>query len=1223
MAEKHLGDGAWKSLAGKNKLKDLGLGAALAAYAKLGTAGDPAERLDALDQITTLAVRLGKAKDVSGNEAIADFLDEMQRAAAKERAAVQAFAKRQSKEADDAVAPQDEDPDDDETGDLAARLTKGLQRVRTGQGKVSLAFLACVANPTYGLLVAKRVTPKDKQLLTEATGGRKFVTGTCTFETGKLTFVMETVKAGLAKQIQKTIKAATAKNLPVRIRDVEGTASIDDETDVETPDDAAETPPVPQTAGGRPVAALKARLDEIVAGIKTASAAKNPKLAEALRAATVAATEASALLKRNDAAGAERALARAGELLEKAKSEALAPSNDAPPQRPDAEGGKKYEGAKAKATEELGKIEKAVADLTALKHADAAKYADALKRLRAKFDEAETLSTTDETAAKAKMQAVITSSITNRVASEALVAKTKGSDSTAAAGANANLKRWGEDKLAALKLKATAIGAEIAAIEPKIARIKELIARRLYKAADNLSGEVFWDCDAASKIADAHAAYAAARVAADQALAALRTKPRKELVEKETGEVDKKLAAAAALADLGKREFDAALAALKEAAAATQAAANVLTRTTSFEVARDALIQKVTALEGRPQAATIKTRTDAVRALVAQAQTLADARDFDGADGLLAKGGATVDAETKVEASQAKVVGERDAAQTSIDAVGTDSAKALKAVRALLAPLQSHVMTKVVRDEILTVEKNVKGAEAALKAKDPDEAKRLLAAAADGCVAANAKLRRMVDFDSTLKQASSRVTKLESTKDKEAMAKGKEIRASKIAPAEKAAADGNVDAAYALLAAVDGEAAAAEKTAAAHARYVKANDALTPRVKALSAHKQTKAAKTELDAAKAKIVAAAAKAETGDFAGAADLADEAAELLDQGVALADLAAGKAPTGDAIRKIGKGKDGAQALDKVVAAMGDKPNGRLMVAAIEARFDKKFTSKEVVGGTKGAQQEGEELKRIYSLMQKVPDTHTKDNPKLKKIENTTGPAGSSFYRGSEGLVAIAAGRPGKHLTVLGKPDEVPDAEEDCKPLPDDPTSPLKYFDWTTLHEVGHAVDDKAGFMTKNGSAAAYGGWTDHGSNFMPAVEAAFKRFEYDKDYIQDVVGGAAPPPAPPPTGSDAVDPVVWEKRRTDFEEWYANVRCSTDNGPIVVGDGAAAKAAAIDGRVVQESYPGKWTSYDVASRTKGLTGYQFRAPAEFFAELYAGYHTGKLKPAHPAVPWLSTL
>ena len=48
-----------------------------------------------------------------------------------------------------------------------------------------------------------------------------------------------------------------------------------------------------------------------------------------------------------------------------------------------------------------------------------------------------------------------------------------------------------------------------------------------------------------------------------------------------------------------------------------------------------------------------------------------------------------------------------------------------------------------------------------------------------------------------------------------------------------------------------------------------------------------------------------------------------------------------------------------------------------------------------------------------------------------------------------------------------------------------------------------------------------------------------------------------------------------------------------------------------------------SYRLDARDQGLTGYQFHSPGEWFAELYAGYRTGKLGPRHPALAFLRKL
>ena len=49
----------------------------------------------------------------------------------------------------------------------------------------------------------------------------------------------------------------------------------------------------------------------------------------------------------------------------------------------------------------------------------------------------------------------------------------------------------------------------------------------------------------------------------------------------------------------------------------------------------------------------------------------------------------------------------------------------------------------------------------------------------------------------------------------------------------------------------------------------------------------------------------------------------------------------------------------------------------------------------------------------------------------------------------------------------------------------------------------------------------------------------------------------------------------------------------------------------------------SALDDLQSAKGIRGYQFRAPAEWFAELYAAFHMGKLKPSHPSAGWLQKL
>lgn len=57
-------------------------------------------------------------------------------------------------------------------------------------------------------------------------------------------------------------------------------------------------------------------------------------------------------------------------------------------------------------------------------------------------------------------------------------------------------------------------------------------------------------------------------------------------------------------------------------------------------------------------------------------------------------------------------------------------------------------------------------------------------------------------------------------------------------------------------------------------------------------------------------------------------------------------------------------------------------------------------------------------------------------------------------------------------------------------------------------------------------------------------------------------------------------------------------------------AEARVEAIGRRVYDEAYNGQWYSYAAAARARQVRDYQFRAPGEWFAEIYAAYYLGTL-------------
>jgi hypothetical protein len=155
-----------------------------------------------------------------------------------------------------------------------------------------------------------------------------------------------------------------------------------------------------------------------------------------------------------------------------------------------------------------------------------------------------------------------------------------------------------------------------------------------------------------------------------------------------------------------------------------------------------------------------------------------------------------------------------------------------------------------------------------------------------------------------------------------------------------------------------------------------------------------------------------------------------------------------------------------------------------------------------------------------------------------------------------------------------------------------------------------------MRTNKSKSAFGGWRDESPESIAPKAAAHLGF--DEDYIlkmlQDV---ACRPPErvpKPPKGVSAPD---WEKRRLAAVRWAQAIRASA----ACWWRPSVCKEVSIGGRVYFESYDdGRWASYDYAARAQGISGYQFRAAPEWFAELYAAHFSGTLKASHPAMAWL---
>jgi hypothetical protein len=313
-----------------------------------------------------------------------------------------------------------------------------------------------------------------------------------------------------------------------------------------------------------------------------------------------------------------------------------------------------------------------------------------------------------------------------------------------------------------------------------------------------------------------------------------------------------------------------------------------------------------------------------------------------------------------------------------------------------------------------------------------------------------------------------------------------------------------------------------------------------------------------------------------------------------------------------------KGGKEALDKEIEAMPSASSNPDDIAICEAAIAARFGVELHVPAD---QAQKKTLPRLYKMLAKVPDWQSKQG-KFKQLDFGVEPGKGSYY--SNGKISLNEIEPTEGGSVK-RPDNDPDGSKTVR---------ANYFDFTTLHEVGHAVDAKINFMGQRMGAekAQFGGW---------------KRETFDSvlDWLGDKSGfygrhSGAPKPGKKEdlvlllrkfatTKACAKPAAAGQPMGSLIPAWDAIV-----NDPVIaacidgitVGDkpwkGGGTKAAkiAVNQRVCHEAYPAEWYSYALAARAAtGISEYQWRAPGEWFSEIYALYYLGKLASTHPMHAW----
>ncbi|UWQ79244.1 hypothetical protein K3725_18430 [Leisingera sp. S132] len=428
---------------------------------------------------------------------------------------------------------------------------------------------------------------------------------------------------------------------------------------------------------------------------------------------------------------------------------------------------------------------------------------------------------------------------------------------------------------------------------------------------------------------------------------------------------------------------------------------------------------------------------------------------------------------------------------------------------------------------------------------------------------------------------------------------------------------------------------AALEMAEQHQKYkeLRAKPEVEPRLSVLEKHEHRYAIKPSIDAMRKKLGDAAAAVAGKKPGDGVNLLEEARAIGTSAFVMAEMRANTPPKEDDIKEILSRPNGTAELDAMIDNLEPEAQRAVVKVAFKARFGcdiKNFSNENLAPASEIADNnlKGPNIVAFYKAMQDLPLDHTLNNDSLQNFAVNEAAKGGSMYQGDKKRIVMHEGDAGASPNyafgsddAVGSLDDAATPEEraeleKCKPANEEPVT---FFNWNTLHEVGHAVDDKHGFMNSNGKKKEYGGWTEHGMDISGIADKIAKKFSYDTAYVTEYMAHNKSAHVPSKPEDETCSDEDWESRRIQMQAFVDMASEPAQPWSSM----ATAKKLAIGGVVYQESYPNAWNSYLLSERAKGITGYQFRAPGEWFSELYAAYHSGKLKPNHPAVGWLSKL
>ncbi len=771
------------------------------------------------------------------------------------------------------------------------------------------------------------------------------------------------------------------------------------------------------------------------------------------------------------------------------------------------------------------------------------------------------------------------------------------------------------------------------------AALSELLQNRAYQAAQKLAGTTYHVIGRGAAVLQAATTYGPKRAAAEVALQALEAEvaklpgadapPKAQAVA-----LRQRYDAAQATTAVPARAFAPAGAEMDQLLTACPPVLDLARAHLAFEAARATAEARIAAVKTPENARLIAPMIARLEGKYANALELA-------AKGNLGQAQALVNVLPQ-DCIEALAAARNTAALAAIasdlgQAGPEDSAAVVAAVaklRGVFDALSGEEMAKYAK-ELATIKTQVEALELQVKS-DPNKAKSALPAALTACEALQLEVSHHQQLTELANRISTRVTKKCAPFVKygiiqeDALVLGVEVTAA----LEAARAGGDIAAGTAALEAVMDRLHALLQMAARHDQLVQDCTELEAQHKALMGSAHRYAIREDLEQLAGEIQQARAAANSRDHdSGEAHVKAAKARAVD--ATAKDKMAGNQPPSPAnIKAILDRPDGDAQLDAMIEGLDASAQRRVLKVAFEAKYGcqlnlyRDASSKDASGNRRDIHaagnlvaanaKKGPNIRRLYEVMSVLPPKDTRDNRSMaivgyEVVEDQRG----SVYAGGDKEVLMREGNANLSGAYgFGRPHEVGEVDDNCKPADQEQ---VDFFSWNTLHEAGHAVDDQRSFMSGVAGNAAYGDWQEHGKNIKPVAEAIAGQYDYDLSYVMQYISNPAGTLALPDCPEDT-DPEVWEQRRSQACAHVDMARAGNNPWSSAV---LAAKLN-IGGRVYHESYDtGTWNSYAFAARKQAITGYQFRAPGEWFSELYAAYHSKKLKEQHPAVSWLEKL